>query len=118
MNAAYDKCVKSNFHPPRGKKSGLEAVASHELGHRLTEEVGRKMGLGDWQLDRASSRLVKEAKKSLGYKTMSQVTSKISGYAKQNHAEAVAEAFADVYCNGKKAKKESSAIVNALNSYF
>lgn len=118
MNAAYDRCVKSNFHPPRGEKSGLEAVASHELGHRLTEEVGRKMGLGDWQLDRASSRLVKEAKKSLGYKTMEQVTSKISGYAKQNIAEAVAEAFADVYCNGKKAKKESSAIVNALNSYF
>ena len=33
-------------------------------------------------------------------------------------AEALAEAFADVYCNGSKASKESKAIVDVMNSYL
>ena len=40
--------------------------------------------------------------------------SKISGYAKESNRECIAEAVADVYCNGSKAKKESRAIVNIL----
>ncbi len=118
MDKAYDRCVESGFHPSRGNKSGLEAVASHELGHRLTEEVGRKMGLGDWQLDKASNSIVKDAKKKLGLKTTSDVRKKVSGYAKESNAEAVAEAFADVYCNGKKASKASQAIVDSLKKYL
>lgn len=46
------------------------------------------------------------------------MASKISGYATHSNAEAVAEAIADVYCNGKKAKSESKAIVNVMNKYL
>ena len=115
MNSAYDGSVKSGYHPSRGNKSGLEAVASHELGHALTEEAGRKLGYGDWQLDKVSNDIVKTAKKNLGFKSTSDVRKKISGYGQKSNAEAVAEAFADVYCNGKKASNASQAVVNALN---
>ena len=43
---------------------------------------------------------------------------KISGYATRSTKEAIAEAYADVYCNGAKAAKESAAIVNVLNKYL
>ena len=116
MDKAYDECVKMGFHPPRGKKSGLEATAAHELGHKLTDAYAQKMGMGSWQLDKASNQIIKEAKKKLGYKKMSDVSKRISGYGSSSNAEAIAEAFSDVYCNGKRAKKESKAIVSVLDS--
>ena len=61
---------------------------------------------------------MKEAKKQTGHKTMSGMAGKISGYAKTKPSETVAEAFCDVYCNGKKAHKESIAIVNVMNGYL
>ena len=116
MDTAYASCVKSGFHPSSGKKSGLEAVASHELGHALTSKIASKMGVKS--LDEASTRVVKEARKSTKHKGVVQMASKISGYATYSNAEALAEAFADVYCNGKKAKSESRAIVNTMNKYL
>ena len=116
MDAAYDKC--GDFHPSRGNKTGIEAVTAHEMGHRISEEVGVKMGLGNWQLDKASNDIVRKAAKASGYKGTKDFRAKISGYSKQSNAEAVAEAFADVYCNGSKAKKESRAVVNVINTYF
>ena len=118
MNDAYDASVKSGFHPSRGNKTGLEAVSAHELGHALSEEVGRKLGYGDWQLDKASNKIIAEAKKQGGFKSVGAIRKGISGYAQKNNAEAIAEAFADVYCNGNKAKKASKAVVDVLNSYF
>lgn len=118
MNDSYDACVKSGFHPSRGNKSGLEAVASHELGHTLTEEVGRRLGYGDWELDKASNKIMQQAKKIGGYDSVETVRKFISGYGKKSNAEAVAEAFADVYCNGSMASKASRSVVSALNSYF
>ena len=76
------------------------------------------MGLGDWQLDKASNVIVKEAKKKLKAKTTAEVRSKVSGYGATSNAEALAEAFADVYCNGKKASKASQAIVDSMNRYL
>lgn len=118
MDKVMDKSIAQGFHPPRGNKSGIEAVAAHEMGHRLTEEAGVRAGLGAWQLDKVASRIVRDARKESGAKTVSALRKKISGYATQDNAEAVAEAFADVYCNGKKASKASRAVVNALNKYF
>ena len=120
MNKTYDASVESGFHPSRGNKSGLEAVTSHEMGHKLTDEIGKKMGLKGWQLEEVSDRVLKQATTKAGYKKNAtyQLASKISGYAKSNKAEALAEAFADVYCNGSTAKKESKAIVDVMNSYF
>ena len=120
MNKTYDASVESGYHPSRGNKSGLEAVTSHEMGHKLTDEIGKKMGLKGWQLDKVSDSVLKQATTKAGYKKNEtyKLASKISGYAKSSKAEALAEAFADVYCNGSKASKESKAVVDVMNSYF
>ena len=114
MDAAYDRCIKSGFHPRRGSKSGMEAVVAHEMGHKLTDVAAQKMGLGNWNLDEAANRIVREAAKTTGKRTQA-VRSAISGYASGRNAEAVAEAFADVFCNGNRARRESRAVVDALN---
>lgn len=116
LEGVYAKSVKQGFHPSAGNKTAAQAVASHELGHALSMEVGKKIGAYD--TDTASRHILKEAKKQTGHKTMAGMASKISGYAKTKPAETVAEAFADVYCNGKKARKESQAIVNVIDSYL
>ena len=116
LEASYADCVKQGFHPSAGNKTAVQAVASHELGHALSAEVGKKMGV--YNIDTASRNILKEAKKQTGSKTMAGMASKISGYATHSPAETIAEAFSDVYCNGKKAQKESIAIVNVIDSYL
>lgn len=123
MTKAYDACVDSGFHPGRGNKTALQAVAAHELGHGLTDAVGVKMGLPALgskgrRIDAAASNIVNEARKSTKHRGVVQMASKISKYATYSNAEAVAEAFADVYCNGKKARSESRAIVDVVNKYL
>lgn len=119
MESAYDACVSSGFHPGKGNKTALQAVAAHELGHGLTDAVADKMGItGARKIDTAATRIVSEARKQTGHRGVVQMSSKISKYATYSNAEAVAEACADVYCNGKKARKESQAIVNVVNSYL
>ena len=116
MEGAYARCVEQGFHPSQGNKTALQAVASHELGHALTDAVGAKMGAikGD-----TANAILKEAQKQGKFKgTLADMAGKISGYAKYNPRECIAEAFADVYCNGKKANKESQAIVNVMNKYL
>ena len=116
MTAAYDNCVQSGYHPGRGNRSAMEATAAHEFGHALSDAAAKKMGLSN--LDQASTKIVQEARKQTNHRGVNQMTSRISGYAKQSHAEAVAEAFADVFCNGGNAKAESQAIVNVMNKYL
>ena len=119
MNKAYEECVKAGFHPNNGNKSGMQAVVAHEFGHAATDAVARKMGLtGTFALHSAADRIVGEAAKATGHRGVVKMAAKISRYATHSNAEAVAEAFADVYCNGKKATKESQAIVNVMNKYL
>ena len=124
MDTAYDGCVDSGFHPSRGNKTGLQATAAHEYGHALTDMAGKTMGK---DLHSAATQIVNEAAESLrgragelGEKRMtpSRVSKHISGYAQRNDAETIAEAFSDVYCNGKKASIASQAVVNVLNKYL
>ena len=121
LDVSYDEGVKSGFHPSRGKKSGSEAVAAHELGHAITDAIADKMGLtSPMRVHEAAQRIIDEARKTKSGKTkVSQDTwaGRISGYAKQNAAETIAEAYADVYCNRTKAKKESKAIMRVVNKY-
>ena len=119
MTKAYDACVDSGFHPSRGNKTALQAVAAHELGHGLTDAVATKMGItGARKIDTAATRIVQEARKSTKHRGVVQMASKISKYATYSNTEAVAEAFSDVYCNGKKARAESRAIVDVVNRYL
>lgn len=116
MESAYARCVEEGFHPSQGNKTALQAVASHELGHALTDAVGKKMtGVkGD-----TATAILKEAKSQIKFKgNLGEMAGKISGYAKFNARETIAEAFSDVYCNGKKANRESVAIVNVINKYL
>ena len=119
IESAYKSCVDSGFHPSNGNKTAMEAVMYHELGHALTDAVSVKMGNNKWtDFDKTATQIVKEARKQTKHKGVVQMASKISGYAKQSNAEAIAEAFSDVKCNGKKAKSESKAIVNVINKYL
>lgn len=119
MDEAMDKSYKSGYHPSRGNKSGLEAVVAHEAGHRLTDVVGERTGKGQWAVDQTSSEIVQNAARKSGHKGgLESFRSQVSGYARESNAEAVAEAFTDVYCNGSKASSASKAIVNELNGYF
>ena len=115
MNEAYKMCVESGFHPSSGSKSGMEAVTSHELGHALNDMIGAKMGM---DIDASATRIVNEAMKGTKHKTTDAFSSKISGYAQKSHAETVAEAISDCYCNGKKAKSESKAIKKVVDKYL
>ena len=121
LDSAYDKDVESGFHPSRGNKSGIEAVAAHEYAHSLTANAQQNMGAKTYE--EAATRIVTEArlnmnsgKKNKG--TNASFRKNVSGYGARSDVEAIAEARADVYCNGKKAGKESQAIVNTLNSYL
>lgn len=115
LNDSYDDCVKSGFHPGRGNRTAAEAVAAHEYGHALTDKAVAKLGARN--LEDAANMIVKEARKQTKHKGVVIMSRKISTYATSSNAEAIAEAFSDVYCNGKKAKSESRAIVSVLNKY-
>lgn len=116
MKSAYDACVASGFHPGYGKRTPTEAVAAHEYGHAMTDAVGKAMGV--YGIDTVAKRIVEEARKGSKHRGIVQFASAISTYATQSNAEAVAEAFSDVFCNGKKAKSESRAIVDVMNKYL
>ena len=122
MNATMDAAAKSGFHPSRGNKSGTEAVALHEFGHALTEHIAKKMNIGGiMKLDAAADQLVADARKSAGKiagkKGIKQFRESISEYAGTTNAEAVAEAVADYYCNGKNASTASKAIMAEIYKY-
>ena len=96
------------FHPGIGNKTGAEAVASHEIGHRLGEVAAKRAGISEKDI-------VARAGKKIGVKTEN-VAGHISGYARTNYSETIAEAMADVYCNGSKASKASIAISNEVKN--
>lgn len=116
MNTVYDKAVESGYHPGRGNKNAVEAVTYHEMGHALTDNIAKKMGVKD--LDASSKRIVEDAYKASGGKGGTKKwAGGISGYAQESFAECVAEAVADHYCNGNKASKQSKAIMKELRKY-
>ena len=116
MTKAFDDCVKSGFHPSRGQKPAMEAVAAHEYGHVLTERAAQRLGIsGVNSIDNASKVIIDRATKRLNYKGSVRLATPISGYAKYSNAECVAEALADVYCNGRKAKVESRTIATVMS---
>lgn len=111
MNRVYDDAVASGFHPSRGDRTGTEAVAIHEMGHAVTDHIAQ-MGWGN-DIDSAAKTIVDYAYERTGGRGGTKAwAKKISGYATKSNAECVAEAFADYYCNGRNAHKNSIAIVN------
>lgn len=124
MDAAYDQSIRQGYHPPRGNRSGIEAVTAHEGGHALTAQAAINQGMNASDLRGMANRIVHEAHANYGGQgvryggSIGAFRRAISGYGSSNNAEAIAEAFADVYCNGQNANAVSRAIVNTLNSYL
>ena len=116
LDAVMDDAANTGYHPSRGSKTGVQAVTSHEYGHRLTANVQQAMG--EKSFDKAAEKIVTQARKETGDRGNIKFAAKISGYAKTSNAETVAEAVADVYCNGSKATAQSKAVVNVINSYL
>ena len=108
MTKAMKDAEKDGFHPKIGKKTGAEAVTAHEMGHYLSEQAMRKSKLNERQI-------VDRAAKKIGVK-VNNMAGLISGYARYNYAETIAEASQDVYCNGKRASKASRAIMSEIKS--
>ena len=104
-NANLTKAMQSTdgFHPSIGNKTGAEAVAAHEIGHRLGEVAAKKAGISEREI-------VARAGKNVNIKTEN-MAGHISKYARTNYGETIAEASSDVFCNGKKASKASKAIM-------
>lgn len=117
MNKVYDDSVRTGFHPSRGDLTGTEAVTLHEMGHALTDHVAQKMGAADLY---AAARIIfnNAYKATKGKGRFKEWAGKISGYAKENYAETVAEAVADYYCNGPNAHANSRAIMDELRKYI
>ena len=103
LTAAMQAGAQSGFHPGIGNKTGAEAVAAHEIGHRLGEIASKKAGISERDI-------VDRAAKKIGIKTAN-MAGHISKYARSNYGETIAEASADVFCNGKRASKASIAIM-------
>lgn len=104
-NAYLTQAMKNTggFHPGIGSKTGAEAVAAHEIGHRLGEVAAQKAGISERDI-------VARAAKRAGIKT-DNMAGHISGYARTSFGETIAEASSDVFCNGKNASKASRAIM-------
>ena len=117
INLAMDQSANARYHPPRGNKTGMEAVTAHEVGHALTAKAQEQMGIGSF--DKAANRIVQDAKRNNKVKgSASDMARRISAYAGKNPAEAIAEAVGDVHCNGDNARKESKWIVSELNKHL
>lgn len=108
LTDAMKAAQASGFHPGIGDKTGAEAVAAHEIGHRLGEIAAQRAGISEQDI-------VARAAKKVGIKTEN-MAGHISGYARSNYSETIAEASADVYCNGSKASKASTAIMDEVKS--
>ena len=105
QNANLTKAMQDTdgFHPSIGNKTGAEAVAAHEIGHRLGEVAAQKAGI-------TQREIVARAAKTVNIKTEN-MAGHISKYARSNYAETIAEASSDVFCNGENASKASKAIM-------
>lgn len=96
------------FHPGIGDKTGAEAVAAHEIGHRLGEIAAKRANISEKEI-------VSRAAQKLGLKTEN-MAGHISQYARSNYGETIAEASSDVFCNGRSAAKASQAIMAEIKS--
>lgn len=94
------------FHPGIGNKTGAEAVAAHEIGHRLGEVAAKKAGVSEREIVARAGKTVKISTANMA--------GHISGYARSNYGETIAEASADVFCNGRNASKASIAIMDEI----
>lgn len=96
------------FHPGIGNRTGAEAVAAHEIGHRLGQVAASRAGISERDI-------VQRAGKTVNISTAN-MAGHISGYARSNYGETIAEACSDVFCNGGNASRASRAIMDEIRN--
>lgn len=108
LTKAMKASAKAGFHPSIGDKTGAEAVAAHEIGHRLGEVAAKRARISQKEIvARAAAKVNISTENMAGH---------ISRYARSNYGETIAEASSDVFCNGSKASRVSIAIMNEVKS--
>ena len=123
IEAKYANDVKQGYHP---KGTTAADIVAHEYGHVAHNMLLKKYTNGSTFLGRrvnsqndavtiltqtATRNANKLTKRKLGINDWAK---SISGYANSNKHEMVAEAFADFYANGNKAKTISKEIMKLL----
>lgn len=122
VNQHYENDVKRNFHP---EGTTANDIVAHEMGHALVSRIVHKSydtptaRMADMKTGKTSANIVKSSYDKLKNKeTISKEVSKISRYAMKNPDETIAEACADVFANGNKAKPLSKEIWKTLKSHY
>lgn len=89
-----------------------QADRIHTIAHESSHMLER---ITDW--NKYAPKVVNQAFENLGYDAAEakRAVRKISSYATTNHAECMAEAFADVFTKGDKATPLAKEIVNIIN---
>ncbi len=108
INNDWRYSVATNYHfPSDGKPMALQ-MATHELGHFVLYRLGQFMSDDEWKnfwnLTDHSRQLYNSGQ--------------ISGYAKTNRHEQVAEAFGDWYCRGNNATVHNKKLFNFLKDIY
>lgn len=122
LQMTYARDLRSGFHPA-GTKS--EDIMIHEMGHQLEAVlVGRQHRQGTnafvttWNTHTVANSIVRDAVEAVhasgDRRPESRLIAEISGYAKKNKAETLAEAVADFYANRENAKPLSKEIWKRL----
>lgn len=116
VDDAYDETAENGKHPPRGDKSGWTAIIAHEYGHILLTKIAHEYNLG---LDEYAEVVVRNAFGTTDSRAITDKAMTISKYAgnsteHRKYREVVAEAFADVYCNGAEATENSRKVAEEL----
>lgn len=128
INTSYDRTTASLFHP-----AGTKAVhiTSHEAGHVLERaliektipgsdfwsQIGRSQA---WDKSQCASKVISEAARQAKKtpagkgKKIDTLIAEVSGYARKNRSETLAECVADYAANGSKARALSQEVWKVL----
>lgn len=122
FNAMFQSASQSGFHP---KGNNLFSTGSHEAGHILELALNKKAMGGSanpfaWSKCTYAQEVISEASKSAKKtaegkgKKIAELIGDVSGYAKANRSEALAECVADYVINGENASLLSREVWKIL----
>lgn len=109
-NDAYFYSIQTRYHLPYGGTNAVISNNTHELGHHCLYSLSRMMNQQEfnrfWQLtDPQNAKMLYSQ-------------GQISGYAKKNRHEHVAECFADHYSRGDNATTHNKELFNFLKGVY
>jgi hypothetical protein len=110
LKMSYERDLKSLFHPAG---TDYRSILTHELGHAITGEIAKKLGL---TFQGFSDKLENEVLKELGL-SKADIGVKLSFYGRKNSLEFIAEAFAE-YMDSKAPRRIALKVGEKLKLYL